>query len=170
MAEDVADTVSGLQNSCVTNFDSNDVMAYILGRCQQKGITWNVTKAQKLLYCCYGTVLAGFGQELTEERPQAWQYGPVFPRTFNGIKKNRIVPGLDNGFSKKCNPDWLPLMDQTISFFGLYSASQLSAWSHKSGSPWDRATNGGTELLGQIPNEYIREYFSAMVNHGEASA
>lgn len=152
-----------------TNFDSNDVMAYILGLCQKKGFAWNVTKAQKLLYCCYGTILAGFDQRLTEENPQAWQYGPVFPRTFNGIKKGRVVPGWDHGFSIRCNPDWLPLIDQTVDFFGKYSATQLSAWSHKTGSPWDLATKGGTDLLGHIPGEFIKQYFSSMVKRNASA-
>lgn len=154
-----------------TNFDSNDVMAYILGLCQEKGFAWNVTKAQKLLYCCYGTILAGFNQRLTEENPRAWQFGPVFPRTFNGIKKGRVVPGVDHGFSSRCNPDWLPLINQTVDFFGKYSAIQLSQWSHKKGSPWYRATDGGRELLGPIPGEFMRSYFLPMVSKdGESAA
>lgn len=153
-----------------TRFDSNDVMAYILGVCEAKKIGWNLTKAQKILYCCYGVILAAFDQELTEENPQAWQYGPVFPRTINGIKKGRIIPGRDNGFSKNCNPDWLPLMDQVITFFGNYSASQLSTWSHRPGSPWDKATHGGADLLIQIPNALIKEYFSRMVTNASAEA
>ena len=43
-----------------TRFDSNDVMAYILGVCEAKKIGWNLTKAQKILYCCYGVILAAF--------------------------------------------------------------------------------------------------------------
>lgn len=150
----------------MADFDSNDVMAYILGVCDKEGISWNLTKAQKLLYCCYGAVLAAFNEKLTEENPQAWQYGPVFPRTFNGIKKHRIQPGIDHGFSQNCNPAWLPLINQTIKLFGKYTSSQLSTWSHRPGSPWDRATYGGTELLVQIPSEFIREYFLPMVSHG----
>lgn len=144
-------------------FDSNDVMAYVLGVCKDHNITWNLTKAQKLLYCCYGTVLAAFGERLTEEAPQAWKYGPVFPRTFNGIKKNRIVPGADNGFAKRCDPRWLPMIDETVRVFGKYTASQLSTWSHRSGSPWDRITHGGTDLLVQIPNGLIKDYFKPMI-------
>ena len=153
------------QQTFKTAFDSNDVMAYILGLCQQKKLPWNITKAQKLLYCCYGTILAGFGERLTDENPQAWQYGPVFPRTFNGIKNGRVTPGKDNGFSEQCNPKWLTLIDQTVAFFGRYAASQLSEWSHKAGSPWDRATYGGRELDVQIPNGFVREYFSKMVSN-----
>lgn len=146
-----------------SGFDSNDVMAYILGVCEQNNITWNITKAQKLLYCCYGTVLAAFNERLTEEAPQAWQYGPVFPRTFNGLRKGRITPGLDKGFSNRCNEQWLPLIQETVKLFGKYTASQLSTWSHKPGSPWSKATHDGEDLQVQIPAEYIKEYFTPLI-------
>lgn len=152
-----------------TCFDSNDVMAYILGLCEKNGIPWNVTKAQKLLYCCYGIILAAFDERITEEAPQAWQYGPVFPRTFNGIRKGRIVAGVDHGFAEQCNPLWLPLIEQTIIAFGKFSASKLSTWSHRDGSPWDRATHGGTDLLVQIPASLIKEYFTPMIRHDSAT-
>lgn len=148
-----------------TCFDSKDVMAYILGVCREKGIDCNLTKAQKLLYCCYGIILAAFGDRLTEEAPQAWQYGPVFPRTFRGLKDGEIIPGKDGGFSAKCDSRWLPLIDQTIGSMGKFSASRLSAWSHLPGSPWAKASNGGRDLFVQIPGEYIRDYFSHVVKH-----
>lgn len=150
-------------------FDSNDVMAYILGVCEKEGISWNATKAQKLMYCCYGTILAAFGDKLTEEAPQAWQYGPVFPRTFNGLKKKRITPGVDHGFSKNCPQKWLPIIEQTVEAFGRYTASELSTWSHAPGSPWAEATNNGKELLVQIPASLIEDYFAPMINRHDES-
>ena len=145
-----------------TGFDSNDVMAYILAVCEKSHIDWNMTKAQRLLYCCYGTVLAAFNERLTEEAPQAWKFGPVFPRTFNEIKKGGIIPGVDHGFSAECDPEWLPLIELTVNTFGKFSSSQLSTWSHRRGSPWDKATNEG-ELLGvQLLRDDIRPYFQRM--------
>lgn len=150
-------------------FDSNDVMAYILGVCEKNDIPWNATKAQKLMYCCYGTILAAFDEKLTEETPQAWQYGPVFPRTFNGLRKGKIEAGNDHGFSQNCDQKWLPLIDQTVRTFGKFSASQLSTWSHEPGSPWARATRNGAELLVQIPSQYIKDYFEKMIIRGSFS-
>jgi len=144
-------------------YDSNDLLAYILGVCQKKGFSWNLTKAQKLLYCCYGTVLAGFDRKLTEELPQAWKYAPVFPRTLNAMKKGRIIPGQDNGFSLKCEPEIRELIDTTIETFGPYSASKLSNWSHQPGSPWHTASNGGTEIYNPISSALIKDYFKSEV-------
>ena len=113
-------------------------------------------------------VLAACGSKDALAGTWTGDLGPdgVVTWTFDG---SGIVK-FDNGFSKQCDPDWLPMIDQTVSFLGRYMASQLSNWSHKSGSPWDRATAGGKELQVQIPNEFIREYFSKMVSHAKPTA
>ena len=58
--------------------ESLQATAYIVKRCDEKGIALNVTKLQKLMFCCYGAVLGKFGLRLIDEYPVAWQYGPVF--------------------------------------------------------------------------------------------
>ena len=79
-------------------FRSSIVMAYILMYCQDNNIVANRTKAQKLLYCCYGAILAEFNERLTDEHPKAWMYGPVFPRTFNDINKKRLTVAMAEEF------------------------------------------------------------------------
>lgn len=37
--------------------ESLQATAYVVGRCDELRIALNITKLQKLLYCCYGTVL-----------------------------------------------------------------------------------------------------------------
>lgn len=69
-------------------FRSSEVMAYILNYGNSHEHPLNKTQAQKLLYCCYGAILAQFDERLTDEHPKAWPYGPVFPRTVNDINKN----------------------------------------------------------------------------------
>ncbi len=64
-------------------YDSRDVAAYIAQQCRTKGIEYNNTKIQKLLYCAYGILLAWAGEHICDEYPRAWDYGPVFPKVFN---------------------------------------------------------------------------------------
>ena len=59
--------------------NSLQVVAFIVKFCKANDIPLNITKLQKLMYCCYGVVLAKTGLRLTDEHPEAWQYGPVFP-------------------------------------------------------------------------------------------
>ena len=142
----------------MTPFNSLDVASYIANRCHAKGIHYNNTKIQKLLYCCYGSLLAVKGVRLCDEHPRAWQYGPVFPRVFNYIKKGKDLRGRN--LNLNAPSDVLTLIDDVLDAFGRYTATTLSNWTHQKDSPWDRALN---ELEGEpngfIPDDLIGEYF-----------
>ena len=70
---------------------SSVVLAYyIVALMNQRGLEINMTKLQKLLYIAYGTYLAIKNQRLTNEHPQAWPYGPVFPTTRNRLLKKDL--------------------------------------------------------------------------------
>lgn len=143
----------------MAEFDSKDVMAYILTKCENENIFVNLTKLEKLLYCCYGAILAKYDARLTSEHPQAWPYGPVFPQTFIAFRNGEITAGQGNSFRQNCPPEWLSLIDEVIAVFGKYKASQLSAWSHKEGSPWYKASSGGRVMQAPLDDFQIRQYF-----------
>lgn len=146
--------------------DSLQMLAYIIRRCDALGIhDISITKLQKLMYCCYGTVLGKFGNRLIDEFPAAWQYGPVFPEALRAIQFFRV-----EGFRGRDTPDAndLPLpvrtlIDETLTNFGKFSAKQLSEWTHIKGSPWYRASDGGTSLYYSLSDEDIKNYFRANV-------
>ena len=143
-------------------YNSLDVASLIARLCQKLHYHYNNTKIQKLLYCCYGSVLAAYGKRLCDEYPRAWQYGPVFPRVFNYIKKRR-------GILAEYSPDFkVPaqiesLLEDVVAVFGKYDAVPLSTWSHKPGSPWDMVVNHidgeGGGLNNFIPDDLIAAYF-----------
>ena len=54
------------ENTTFRPLDSLQVMAYIVDMCRKQHIEVNVTKLQKLLYCCYGVALAQLGIRLTK--------------------------------------------------------------------------------------------------------
>jgi uncharacterized phage-associated protein len=134
------------------------VASHIANVCKAHKIPYNNTKIQKLLYCCYGCVLAVYNKRLCDEYPRAWQYGPVFPRVFSYINKGKdilsICPRLD------APADVLDLIENAIKTFGAYSASALSAWTHTEGSPWDFIINVVNDRNGIIPDDLIAEYFN----------
>lgn len=141
-------------------FRSSIVMAYVLYFCKNgpERIEVNDTKAQKLLYCCYGAVLAGTKERLTDEHPKAWPFGPVFPRTFNDIKKERLTVDMALQFEKDCPAEALELIKKTIKVFGQYTASSLSAWSHRPNSPWSKA-----DSLAALDDREITLYFEKLL-------
>lgn len=154
-------------------YNSLDVAALIARLCQKLHFHYNNTKIQKLLYCCYGCVLAIYGKRLCDEYPRAWQYGPVFPRVFNYIKKRRgalsqYAPNFEIPEEVKT------LLEKVVAVFGKYDAVPLSNWTHKPGSPWDIVVNQidgeGGGLNNFIPDDLIATYFRENVIAKDSNA
>ena len=139
-------------------FKSSAVMAYILYKCKLASHPINRTQSQKLLYCCYGIIMAQFDERLTDEHPRCWPYGPVFPRTFTAIKKGELTVGIAQEFAKECSPQVLEYIDRTIRTFWNYNATQLCKWTKLKGSPWDKA-----EALGPLDDREIRLFFKGYI-------
>lgn len=139
-------------------FSSSSVMAYILYKGMKAGHSISKTQAQKLLYCCYGIVLAAFDERLTDEHPKAWPGGPLFPRTLSAINRHRLTTGMAERFINSCQADWLKLIDKTIDRFWGYSATALETWSQRKGTPWDKA-----DPLASLDDREIQKYFRQFV-------
>lgn len=142
-------------------FSSSKVLTYIIKRCYLKGYHINQAKAQRLLYCSYGSIMALFNMRLTDERPITWEAGPIFPRAlfdhmhhqlnFNE-KQSTLEPTLSS-------PALLYVINQSIDNFATMKAEELSSFLTAPGTPWFIESNKG-ENLGIIMNdELIREYF-----------
>lgn len=148
-------------------YDSLDVAAYIAQQCRAQNIAYNNTKIQKLLYIAYGVFLAKKGKKICKESPKAWPYGPVFPRVFKYIHNgNNIDIDMYSAILENELPqEEKDIFSAIVSFFGKYTAGQLSAWSHKENSPWDKAIkreNGaGWNVI--IDDEDIIDYFKSYV-------
>jgi uncharacterized phage-associated protein len=144
------------------NFDSKDVLVHIILKCAELGYEFNITKGQKLLYCCYGAVLAFLDARLCKEHPMAWQYGPVFPKTYEAYVKSKLDYSSDV-IANSDNPRLKSIVDGAIELFGKYKAYELVNWSHSPVSPWSTVTNHGKILYHDIPDSLIAAYFKKVV-------
>lgn len=146
----------------MTTYDSVVVAKYLLALAYQKGIVLNVTKVQKLLFILYGYFLARHNQVLLNEKPKAWPFGPVFPKTRKGVDFGKVIDIADNSLSEiAADPMVTEALNKIIDTYASFSATQLSDWSHMPGGPWDKATKETSFTWNQpIPDEYIKEYFS----------
>lgn len=151
-------------------YKSTDVAKYIVALANEKKISINMTKVQKLLYITYGAYLCVYGERLVDEHPQAWPYGPVFPTTRNKLLKQDLFAITQKEVSSELVEDEKVKMmiDFVFSEFGTWNAGQLSEWSHKKGSPWDKACRQrGFKWGGLIPDDTIKEYFGTIIIIGE---
>ncbi len=53
-------------------------------------VSLNMSQIQLMMYISYGVWLASTGNRLMSEHPQVWQFGPVFPRAYNKIRKDLL--------------------------------------------------------------------------------
>jgi len=128
-------------------------------------ITLGETKLHKLIYICDGLLLTT-NRNLIGEKPKAWNYGPVYPRVSNWLKKD------PDAFTKSYEDvsetsseikEIIPLIDAVIGGFGLWSASKLSNWSHGPGSPWEMALEKGSGLMNSVIDKNdMKKYFQEM--------
>lgn len=152
------------------NYKSVDVATYIVARANDEMLGINMTKLQKLLYIAYGAyfVVHPDNGRLTNEHPQAWPFGPVFPTTRNKLLKRDFDEiTLDNSMAKDMHQD--ESIRELITFvfegFGTWDASQLTQWSHEPYSPWDKTTQmEGFKWGAQIPDIFILPYFKSIIN------
>ena len=140
--------------------DSVLLAKYIIKQAQKKGIyDMSITKLQKLLYAFDGGMLAN-DINIVNENCKAWQYGPVYPKVFTKINpedfnKNYDNLNIDDIDSKEHSYTIKKMVEVVLDNFGKYSAGQLSAWSHRKGSPWSQ-----TPKNEKISKDLMKEYFS----------
>ena len=144
---------------------SIDFAKYILKIAAEKHIQLNQTKLQKLLYICDGALLA-YGENVVEENPKAWDYGPVYPKVFKWYAKHRYEDFSNISISDDITSNQLirDVVSQTLDKFGTQTATSLSLWSHRENSPWDMTVKKDDSLYGTISKDYIKLYFSGLIN------
>lgn len=137
---------------------------YIAAYANTHGFVINMTKLQKLLYITYGVYLAVTGNRLTNEHPQAWPYGPVFPTTRNKLLKKNLEE-IQVFEDVSITDEVKSCVKLVFNSYGIYNATYLSSWSHRPNSPWDMTTRKADFSWGdRIPDEYIMEYFKTLIS------
>ena len=151
----------------MSHFSSTILSKYITAYFNAKRVDINMTKIQKLTYIFYGSWLAIKNQRLIDEHPQAWPYGPVFPTSRNKLLKvdlNTISLRDDELREISRDKEINSLMNLVYNTFGSWSASSLSAWSHKEGSPWEKTVSNEKFKWGDVINDDdIRSYFKKII-------
>ncbi len=131
-------------------------------------------KLQKLVYLTHGWHLALHDAPLINEKFEAWPYGPVEDELYHIFKGYRNTPITDYAKSWVGNEEkafvvadkftsFSDVFNKVVNKYIHFSALQLSALTHQSGTPWSitRVSNKTT-----IPNDLIRDHFRGLVDNG----
>lgn len=125
-------------------------------------------KLQKLVYCLHGWHLAITGEPAIEGEFQAWPYGPVKDELYHLFKsyQNRPIDAYAKSWvgdeekafvvPKSSNKDFYEIWDFVARRYMPFTATQLSALTHKPGTPWSITRDKGETI---IPNSLVQEHF-----------
>ena len=139
-------------------YDSVAVAKRMLDIARELGYTLNATQTQKLLYMVYGHFLAQ-NQLIIKEQPRMWPYGPVFPR----VQKRYPEFSIDDPETELAilqDAELNTVLLDIVKRYHIYTAKQLSEWSHMVDSPWEhmfQLTKGAWGV--PLDNDVIGRYF-----------
>lgn len=141
-----------------------EVAAYFLRRANEEGKVLTPMQVQKLVYLAHGWHLAITGEPLINEQVEAWQYGPVIPSLYHEYKKFGAQPITVASVHDFHPPDDLrPILEKVWEVYKDFTGSQLSAMTHKRGTPWRQVIakySGRSIPMGtDIPREDIEAHF-----------
>lgn len=131
----------------------------------------------KLAYIAHGWNLAINDEALIEERPEAWDNGPVFRSLWNHIRDNGyrgenctlVDPDTNQEISEQLSESERAIVDHVWRKYGHLSGHQLSRITHEPGTPWskayfDRGRNS------KLDNDEVRDHYTAMALAGREAA
>jgi uncharacterized phage-associated protein len=145
----------------------------------KEGATLTPMKLIKLVYIAYGWHLALSKGELLfdNEKPEAWQYGPVLPELYHNLKfyGARPITAMIEPFSWDENPEQhkkdlkqfisnntelVEFLDRIWDVYRGLSAIELSELTHKQNTPWSKTwgTAQGAKSV-TIPDEDIQNHY-----------
>lgn len=149
------------------------------------GTAFTQMQLQKLVYIANGWNLAISGQSLTDDEPQAWEYGPVYrelndalrrygrEKVTQEIRNAEFQPGYfmdDPGAVAvaRLSLDEAEVIKRVYRNYGQFHAYQLSALTHKTGTPWEQIYKEGQGRNQFIPSTMIRDHFVGLANRSAA--
>lgn len=145
-------------------------------RAKKDGKQLTHMQLQKLVYIAHGWSLAVTGSPLTEDSPEAWDYGPVYPELWEALKMygsapvTRPIQYMDFGRGLfRDNPkdevvaqlttDENTLIDRVYELYSDFRAFQLSAMTHEQDTPWHKLYVEEKTKGGVIKNDNIKSHF-----------
>lgn len=131
-------------------------------------------QVQKLAYFAQGWSLALLDAPLFYEDIEAWRYGPVIRILYDEFKHYGLDNIMINRKPKKNEFDHNQekLLDRVWEVYDHLSGFQMSALTHKDGTPWDTVWNkqGLNYGWAVIPHELIKEYYKNQLEKKESTA
>jgi uncharacterized phage-associated protein len=144
-------------------YDARSVANEFLKIIKGAGRTLTNMQLQKLVYIAHGYSLAVLQKPLIRQSVYAWRFGPVIPDLYQALRRygagvvtepiNTLPPQQDVSETHRA------LLNTIVKAYGRYSGPQLSAMTHKEGTPWRQVYDPDNWVGEIIPDHLIQEYY-----------
>lgn len=118
----------------------------------------------KLVYIAHGWSMALNDKQLVAEDVIAWKYGPVIPELYREIKSyraNNITKKITVSDNLDIKNEDVELIKEVYNKYGKFDGLELSAITHKKGSPWSKTWE--KTPWGVIPDADISNYYKMLL-------
>jgi len=144
--------------------DSVTLAKVLVHLSKESGHGINMSQLQIMLYIAYGVHLAKEGKRLTDEHPQMWEYGPVFPKAYNKLRKTPSDGESEAKNLESRRPEIYSLLSNCFQRFAWTSATALTTPHTAAGSPWAQTRKKSPEKWGaQIDDTIIQNWFKERI-------
>lgn len=125
----------------------------------------------KIVYVCHGWMLAVHDAPLITEPVEAWTYGPVVPTIYHEYKKYgaQSIPDAGMDHVDVFGDRERELVAVIEEAYRPYTAVQLSALTHKPGTPWD-ITRRNFGIGAVIDNKLIQQHFKELLDRSRRNS
>ena len=149
------------QEPIESRLDSVDMINSISHIAHRQGQPLTSSRAQLILYCIYGSHLAHTGSRLEIEHPQAWKYGPVFPRAYKkGSLCDENICEESFGNLTSGHPDLAHLLSWKTESMLCTPMVDLNACHKGKSSPYGKTVSRNPDHWGvQIEDNLIQDFF-----------
>ena len=119
---------------------------------------------QKLVFLAQGYSLALLERCMFENHIHAWQWGPVIPRLYKKLQQfgsGTVTSRLEAVDSVAKDSEEYQIVEGVWGAYKDSSGAELSALTHREGSPWSKAW--AAKHFGKISIDDMKEYYLEIV-------
>lgn len=145
-----------------------------------RGIALDHQKIQKLLFFVHVWSLVLHGESVVDERPEAWEFGPIFDSLFYRLRHVRedelsFLPSLHTATGSQV-PLWparedqrtWDIVTQVMTRYGRFTSLQVATLASEPGGPWAQSR---AQQLAEIPDDFVKKFYAdTLARSSDASA
>lgn len=159
------------------------VANFFITKARKDGYDITPMQLLKLVYIAHGWSLGILDRPLISNEIEAWRHGPVIPDVYHTFKKYRSsnITGYGSDIvwesdlqqyieiptEKIEDDDYKALLDRVWDIYKKYSGWELSAITHRDGTPWSTVWNrfGKNNNFGNatIDDEVIKDHYKQLI-------